>query len=74
MNRLKFKRECYKCKLIDIELSDTIYKDLSPLPIINLLNTRRIRKEYIFNKIKNRMKNINQIYKDEINNDYVLYT
>ena len=84
INRLKFKRDCYKCKMIDIELSDTFNNFDTQLPIIELIKSRNIRKEMIYNKIKNRMINIREIYKKEmkknnidnieINNDYVLYT
>jgi len=85
INRLKFRRDCYKCKQIDIEMSDLFNKiDTTPLSVIELVKSRKIRKEMIYNKIKNRMMNIRDIYKKEmkkdnidnieINNDYVLYT
>ena len=69
LNRFKYKRECYKCRLIDIELTDSFEEDtMTHIPIIELIKTRNMRKEYIYHKIKNRMMNINKIYSDEINN------
>ena len=68
LNRFKYKRECYKCRLIDIEMSDSFEEDtMTHTPIIELIKTRNMRKEYIYNKIRNRMMNINNIYNDEIN-------
>ena len=69
LNRFKYKRECYKCRLIDIELTDSFEEDtMTHIPIIELIKTRNMRKEHIYHKIKNRMMNINKIYNDEINN------
>ena len=69
LNRFKYKRDCEKCRLIDIELSDSFNEhDLLHLPIIQLMQKRNMRKEHIYNKIRSRMMNINKIYKNEINN------
>ena len=69
LNRFKYKRECNKCRSIEIEMSDLFNEyDMLHLPIIQVMQKRCMRKEYIYNKIQNRMMKVNKIYKDEINN------
>ena len=65
----KYKRECYKCRLIEIEMTDLFNEhDMLHLPIIQVMQKRHMRKEHIYNKIRNRMMSVNKIYNDEINN------
>ena len=69
INILKYKRDCYKCRLIEIEMTDLFNEhDMLHLPIIQVMQKRHMRKEHIYNKIRNRMMNINKLYNDEINN------
>ena len=69
LNRFKYKRDCIKCRSIEIEMSDLFNEhDMLHLPIIQVMQKRNMRKEHIYHKIKNRMMNINKIYSDEINN------
>ena len=42
--------------------------DMLHLPIIQVMQKRHMRKEHIYNKIRNRMMSVNKIYNDEINN------
>ena len=58
----KYKRECIKCRSIELEMSDLFNEhDLLHLPIIQVMQKRNMRKEHIFNKIRSRMMNINNI-------------
>ena len=69
LNKLKYKRDCIKCRAIEIEMTDLFNEhDMLHLPIIQVMQKRHMRKEHIYNKIRNRMINVNKIYKDEINN------
>ena len=64
----KYKRECIKCRSIEIEMTDLFNEhDMLHLPIIQLMQKGNMRKEYIYHKIKNRMMSVNKIYNDEIN-------
>ena len=68
LNRFKYKRDCEKCRFIDLEMSDSFNEhDMLHLPIIQVMQKRHMRKEYIYHKIRSRMMNINKLYKDEIN-------
>ena len=40
--------------------------DMLHLPIIQLMQKRNMRKEHVYNKIKNRMMDVNKVYNDEI--------
>ena len=65
----KYKRDCYKCRSIDLEMSDLFNdNDMIHLPIIRVMQKRHLRKEHISHKIRNRMINVNNIYNNEINN------
>ena len=44
----KYKRECIKCRSIDLEMSDLFNEhDLLHLPIIQVMQKRCMRKEHI---------------------------
>ena len=69
LNKLKYKRDCIKCRAIEIEMTDLFNEhDMLHLPIIQVMQKRHMRKEYIYHKIKNRMMSVNKIYNHEINN------
>ena len=47
LNRFKYKRECYKCKLLEIEMTDLFNEhDMLHLPIIQVMQKRHMRKEH----------------------------
>ena len=61
LNRFKYRRDCNKCRLIDIE-TDDIFDD-EPLPYIGTIKQRRIYNEHMTNRIMTNKRYIYNLYK-----------
>ena len=69
ISKLMDKRECKKCKLIQLEMDDLFNEvDTTRIPIIELIKTRRIRIEHMKEKMRRRKQNINRIYRNALYN------
>jgi hypothetical protein len=69
IRKFMYKRECQKCKLIELEMTDLFNEvDTTRIPIIELIKTRRIRVEQIKEGMRRRKQNINRIYRNELYN------
>ena len=67
--KFMYKRECQKCKLIELEMTDLFNEvDTTRIPIIELIKTRRIRVENTKEGMRRRKQNINRIYRNELYN------
>jgi hypothetical protein len=63
MDTCKYRRECKKCRLIDIETDDLF--DDTPLPYIGSIKERRMWNEHVMNNIMNSKRYIYALYKKE---------
>ena len=69
IRKFMYKRECKKCKLIDLEMTDLFNDvDTTRIPIIELIKTRRIRVENMKESMRRRKQNINRIYRNALYN------
>jgi hypothetical protein len=69
ISKLMDKRECQKCKLIQLEMDDLFNEvDTTRIPIIELIKTRLMRAECMKEKMRRRKQNINRIYRNELYN------
>ena len=67
-SKFKYKHECIKCKAIEIEMQDIFDifdMNMNKLKLIELIDNRQLRKEYIMNDIYNRKVYLNELYKSE---------
>ncbi len=65
LSKYKHKKACKKSRVIDIEIDDLFDETtMDPVPLLEIIKNRKIKKEHMMNIIKNRKENIYRLYKE----------